>query len=154
MILPGGIPLKVYAYGIAVAFLLWSGWFARGVWQDHLDKQAQDEALEQHAADVVTDETSTLLFATTLANINTTTTNSLLEIPHANLKPVAPRIIIKEVPVPGEVLECPVVTQFTPDFIRLWNDEPSEATTGFADRGLSPVPTPATVAERVPTTTP
>lgn len=150
----GGIPLKVYAYGAAVAFLLWFGWYARGVYQDHLDKEAQDDALEQHVIDVASDESSSLLFANEIAIINSNMTTSLMEIQNANLKPVAPRIIIKEVPVPGEVLECPVVTQFTPDFIRLWNDEGNEAGQADAGRSLRPVPAPTTVAAWVPTTTP
>lgn len=124
--------LQLEAVGAALAVAL--GWYLHVVWTGYLENKAREDAIEQHNQVVAKDEGSGLLFGDTLNAINAATTASLMEIPHADLKP---KTVTIYVPVPGTV-ECPVRSQWTPDLVRLWNgDHP--AAPGGADGSLRPV---------------
>lgn len=139
------LPSRFQLEALAVAGALALGFYLHSVWDGYLENEGRKDAIEQHNVIVAKDEGSALLFGETLNVIAATTTASLMEIPHADLKP---KTITVYVDKPGAV-ECPVRSQWTPDLVRLWNGDPA-APTGGADGSLRPMPSPATAAAGVP----
>lgn len=79
-------------------------------------EKAEIGVREKHATRLDGEEADDADFASALAGIPAATTSTLLEIPHANLRP-KPQIIYVE----GKPAECPVVSSLTPDLVRLFN---------------------------------
>ena len=109
----------IYLRLALAAGLLLGGWYARTVYQGYIDNEAAEEAIAAHNVAVKKDESAGLMFGQTLDGITQSTNQAMKEIARADLKP-KPQVIYAE--VPGSVT-CPVSTQFTPDWVRLYNGE-------------------------------
>ena len=139
------LPSRLQLEALAVAGALAFGWYMHVVWTGYLENEGRKDAIELHNQAVAKDEGSGLLFGATLNAIAATTTASLMEIPHADLKPKTVTVYVDR---PGPV-ECPARSQWTPDLVRLWNgDGPAPA--GGADGSLRPLQGAAPPAGGVP----
>lgn len=135
------LPSRLHLEALAIAGALAFGWYCRGVYQGYLDNEAAKAVVDLHVERVERDESAGLMFGATLDSVSLTTSTTLTEVARADLKP---RTITVFVDKPGE-MECPVRSQFTPDFLRLWNGEaaqPADADGGVREVRAGPATPP------------
>lgn len=118
-----GIEVKLAAYALVAGLLFFGGYkVSDWRWQARIAEgrnEAEQQVRADHTAAIKTEEQDNLMFANDLANIQSAARSSSEEIARADLKPKPVTIYVeRQTPV-----VCPVATQFTPDFVRLYNGE-------------------------------